>query len=695
MKDYKINNLRNVGIIGHSSSGKTSLAEALLFTSKTIDRLGRVEDGITTSDFDPEEKKRQISLSTSILPIEWQKIKINLVDTPGYFDFEGEQIQGMRAVDVATIVVCGATGVQVGTEKAWDYCNKIKLPRNFFINKLDREHSSFEKVLNQLKDSFGIGVVPIQYPIGNGENFRGVVNVITKRARIYNKKTNSMEIAEVPSELVDKVNECKDMIIEAVAQTDEELLEKFFNGEELTDIELYEGLINGCANGEIAPVMCGSATRAIGINTLLEDIVECFPSPKYAIPQKAIDVNKNEEVYIKLEEDKPFSAFVFKTIADPFVGKISLFRVITGKLNDEVVVSNTNKNKTEKLSHIFFLRGKNQIPTKEIVAGDIGAVAKLQYTETGDSLCDTNYKLIYDKMNFPKPMLSMAVLPKSKGDEDKISQALTKLKDEDPVFIIKRDIENAETIVSGIGETHLEVIASKLKNKFGVDVILQEPKIPYRETIKGKSDVQGKHKKQSGGHGQYGDVKIKFENRNDGVEELDFIDKVVGGAVPRNFIPAVEKGLLECMKHGILAGYPVISLRATLYDGSYHPVDSSEMAFKVAASLAYKKGLESAKPILLEPIMNVSVLVPDEYMGDIIADINKKRGRVLGMEPDNKLQKITFEAPMVEMIKYATDLRSITQARGSFVMTMERYEEVPESEVAKIIENAKKLKEIS
>ena len=695
MKDYKINNLRNVGIIGHSSSGKTSLAEALLFTSKTIDRLGRIEDGITTSDFDPEEKKRQISLSTSVLPIEWQKIKINLVDTPGYFDFEGEQIQGMRAVDVATIVVCGATGVQVGTEKAWDYCNKIKLPRNFFINKLDREHSSFEKVLNQLKDSFGISVVPIQYPIGDGEEFRGVVNIITKRARIYNKKTKLMEVSEVPSELVDKVNECKDMIIEAVAQTDENLLEKFFNGEELTDIELYEGLINGCANGEIAPVMCGSSIKAIGIDTLLEDIVECFPSPKYAIAQKAIDVNKNEEVYVKLEEDKPFSAFVFKTIADPFVGKISLFRVITGKLNDEVIVSNANKSKTEKLSHLFFLRGKNQIPTKEIVAGDIGAVAKLQYTETGDSLCDSNHKLIYDKMNFPKPMLSMAVLPKSKGDEDKISQALTKLRDEDPVFIIKRDIENAETIVSGIGETHLEVIASKLKNKFGVDVILQEPKIPYRETIKGKSDVQGKHKKQSGGHGQYGDVKIRFENRNDGVEELEFIDKVVGGAVPRNFIPAVEKGLLECMKHGILAGYPLISLRATLYDGSYHPVDSSEMAFKVAASLAYKKGVEIAKPILLEPIMNVSVVVPDEYMGDIIADINKKRGRVLGMEPENNLQKIIFEAPMVEMIKYATDLRSITQARGSFVMEMERYEEVPEVEANKIIENAKKLKEIS
>jgi elongation factor G len=690
MKDYNTFNLRNVGIIGHSASGKTSLTEALLFSSKTIDRLGNVEDGSTISDFDQEEKKRKISLSAAVAPLEWKNVKINLVDIPGFFDFLGEQIEGMRAVDVATIVVCGNAGVQVGTEKAWNYCNKIKLPRNFFINKLDREYSSFDRVIQELKDKFGISVVPIQYPIGEGEEFRGVINVITKRARIYNEKTKKMEFVEIPKDLMEKVDECKDMIAEAVAQTDEKLLDKYFNGEKLSDLELYEGLINGCTSGDIAPVMCGSSTKVIGINTLLEDIVECFPSPKYAIPQKAVNLSNNEEEFIKIEQNKPFSALVFKTIADPFVGKISLFRVITGKVNNDTSVVNTNKEKTEKLSHIFFLRGKNQVPTDEIVAGDIGAVAKLQYTTTGDSLCDVNYKVIYDKMNFPEAVLSMAVLPKAKGDEDKISVALNKLTDEDPIFKITRDLENAETIISGLGEIHLEVIASKLKNKFGVEVILSDPKIPYRETIKGKADVQGKHKKQSGGHGQYGDVKIIFEKRDDGEEALEFVDKVVGGAVPRNFIPAVEKGLLECMKHGILAGYPVISLRATLYDGSYHPVDSSEMAFKMAASLAYKKGLEVGKSILLEPIMNCEILVPEEYMGDVIGDLNKKRGRVLGMEPEGgSLQKLIAEVPMEEMSKYATDLRAITQARGNFTMRFERYEEVPEEKVGKIIQNSK------
>lgn len=690
MKDYNTFNLRNVGIIGHSASGKTSLTEALLFSSKTIDRLGNVEDGSTISDFDQEEKKRKISLSAAVAPLEWKNVKINLVDIPGFFDFLGEQIEGMRAVDVATIVVCGNAGVQVGTEKAWNYCNKIKLPRNFFINKLDREYSSFDRVIQELKDKFGISVVPIQYPIGEGEEFRGVINVITKRARIYNEKTKKMEFVEIPKNLIEKVDECKDMITEAVAQTDEKLLDKYFNGEKLSDLELYEGLINGCTSGDIAPVMCGSSTKVIGINTLLEDIVECFPSPKYAIPQKAVNLSNNEEEFIKIEQNKSFSALVFKTIADPFVGKISLFRVITGKVNNDTSVVNTNKEKTEKLSHIFFLRGKNQVPTDEIVAGDIGAVAKLQYTTTGDSLCDMNYKVKYDKMNFPEAVLSMAVLPKAKGDEDKISVALNKLTDEDPIFKITRDLENAETIISGLGEIHLEVIASKLKNKFGVEVILNDPKIPYRETIKGKADVQGKHKKQSGGHGQYGDVKIIFEKRDDGEEALEFVDKVVGGAVPRNFIPAVEKGLLECMKHGILAGYPVISLRATLYDGSYHPVDSSEMAFKMAASLAYKKGLEVGKSILLEPIMNCEILVPEEYMGDVIGDLNKKRGRVLGMEPEGEsLQKLIAEVPMEEMIKYATDLRAITQARGNFTMRFERYEEVPEDKVDKIIKNSK------
>ncbi|MCI5727357.1 MAG: elongation factor G [Clostridium sp.] len=687
MKDYCSLNLRNVGILGHSSSGKTLLSESLLYISKSIDRMGKIEDGTTVSDFDIEEKKRGISLSASILPIEWQNIKINLVDIPGYFDFLGEQIQAMRAVDVATIVVCGVAGVEVGTEKAWDYCNKIKLPRNFFINKLDRENASFDKTITQLKDKFGISVVPIQYPIGEGEEFRGVINVITKRARIYNPTTKKMEPAEIPAELVDKVNECKDMIIEAVAQTSEELLDKFFNGVELTDLELYEGLINGCTTGDIAPVMCGSAIKAIGINTLLEDIMECFPSPKYAIPQKAIEVDTDKEVFVKLEENKPFSALVFKTIADPFVGKISLFRVITGKLTDGVSVINTNKNKSEKMTHLFFMRGKNQIQTKEVVAGDIAGVAKLQYTSTGDSLCDESFKVIYDKMNLPEAVMSMSVLPKTKGDEDKISSALSKLSEEDIVFKIKRDVENAETIISGLGETHLEVIASKLQNKFGVQVKLEEPKIPYRETIKGKSDVQGKHKKQSGGHGQYGDVKIIFEHRNDGAEELEFVDKVVGGAVPRNFIPAVEKGLHECMKQGVLAGYPVISLKATLYDGSYHTVDSSEMAFKAATAIAYKKGLEEAKPILLEPIMSVEISVPDDYVGDVIGDINKRRGKVMKMDSEDGTNKLVVEIPMAEMTKYATDLRSITQARGSFTMKFERYDEVPEANAKKIIEN--------
>ena len=470
------------------------------------------------------------------------------------------------------------------------------------------------------------------------------------------------------------------------------LLDKYFSEGQLSDEEIYKGLISGCASGDIAPVMCGSALKSIGIDTLLEDIVECFPSPDYAIPQKAVDMQTNEEVFIRLKEEGPFSALVFKTIADPFVGKLSLFRVITGKLKGDSTVYNSNKGKAEKIGSLYFLRGKNQIQASEIIAGDIGAVAKLQYTSTGDTLCDPSYKVVYDKINFPEPVISFSVLPKAKGDEDKISAGLQKLLDEDPTLVVSRDTENAETIISGIGETHLEIVASKLKNKFGVDIDLQVPKVPYRETIKKVSDVQGKHKKQSGGHGQYGDVWIKFEPGDDSTD-LQFVDAIVGGVVPRQYIPAVEKGLRESMRRGVLAGYPVIRLKATLHDGSYHPVDSSEMAFKIAASLAYKKGMEAANPVLLEPIMHLEVEVPDEYMGDIMADINKKRGKVLGMEPVENGQKVMAEVPMAEMFKYATDLRSITQGRGSFSLKFDRYEEVPPVEAAKIIENAKNQNE--
>ncbi|CUQ33265.1 elongation factor G [Clostridium baratii] len=692
MKKYSINNLRNIGFIGHGSTGKTSLVEALLYNANVITRLGKIEEGTTVSDYDDEEKKRKISIGASIAPLEWNDTKINLVDMPGYFDFEYESIQGMRAVDIATIVVCSVSGVQVGTEKAFDYCNKIKLPRAFFINKLDRENSNFDKTLNELKEVFGISVVPIQYPIGKESDFKGVINVISNKARIYNEKTKRMEIAEVPEEYIDKVKKCKEMIMEAVAETDEELLDKYFSEAVLSDDEIYKGLINGCSMGDIAPVMCGSALKCIGMNCLLEDMVECFPSPELSIAQKAINKD-NEPEYVCLSEENKFSAFVFKTIADPFVGKMSLFRVITGKLTDDTTVLNVNKNKKEKLSNIFFIRGKNQIPTNEIIAGDIGGVSKLQFTETGDTLADTGFNLAYDKLNFKEPTMSMAILPKAKGDEDKISGALNKLLDEDKAFKVTRDVENAELIVSGCGETHLEVIANKIKNKFGAEVILREPKVPYRETIKGSADVRGKHKKQSGGHGQYGDVKIKFERRYDGNDDLEFIDQVVGGVVPRNFIPAVEKGLKDCIKHGVLAGYPVIELKATLHDGSYHPVDSSEMAFKIATAIAYKKGLEEANPVLLEPIMKVEIIIPSEYMGEVIADINKKRGKVIGMEPISNKQKVICEVPLAEMFKYTTDLRSITQARGEYKMTFSKYEEVPKLEASKVIEKTNKEKE--
>ncbi|MCY6960493.1 elongation factor G [Clostridium brassicae] len=693
MRQYKTQDLRNIGFIGHSGSGKTTLAEAILYYTKNIDRFGKVEEGNTISDYDLEEKKRKISISTSILPCEWNNIKINMVDIPGYFDFIGEMIEGLSAVDMALITVSGRSGIQVGTEKAWNYVNEHNMPRAFFINKLDRENSNFEKVLGNLKDKFGMSVVPIQYPIGKEEEFTGVINVISKKARIFNPKTHDMEEREVPDELLENVEECKNMIMEAVAETDEELLDKYLSEGELSDEEIYSGLIKGAEEGDIAPVMCGSAYLGIGINTLLEDIMECFPSPKDSKAIKAIRLKDNKEIEVNINENSKFSAFVFKTIADPFVGKLSLFKVMSGKLKSDSVVYNTNKEKQEKISSMYFLKGKEQILTSEIGAGDIGAVAKLQYTCTGDTLCEVSEAIAFEGLKFPDPSISMAVVTKSKGDEDKISSGLNKLTEEDPTFKVSRDVENADTIISGTGSTHLEIIANKLKSKFGIEIDLQTPKIPYRETVKKMAEVQGKHKKQSGGHGQYGDVKIKFEPRNDGEEDLMFVDNIVGGVVPRQYIPAVEKGLREAMRHGVLAGYPVIGLKATLYDGSYHPVDSSEMAFKVAASLAFKKGMEVAQPVLLEPIMHVEVQIPDEYMGEIIGDINKKRGRVLGMEPIKDGQNVIAEVPMSEMFKYATDLKSITGARGSFEMRFERYEEVPNNEVEKIVNEIKKQNE--
>ncbi|MGL5648386.1 MAG: elongation factor G [Clostridium sp.] len=689
MKEYCIENLRNIGFIGHGATGKTSLIEQIAYRCGLIDRVGKVEDKNTISDFDNEEKKRGYSVSLSVVPVERDDIKINLVDIPGYFDFYGESIQGMRAVDVANIVVCSVSGVQVGTEKAWEYCNKIKLSRTFFINKLDRENSDFDRALNDLKERFGISVVPIQYPIGKENEFKGIINIISERARIYNPKTKKMEEGEIPKELIDKVSECKQMITEAVAETREELLDKYFNEGFLTEEEIYNGLLDGCARGEIAPVMCGSAINGVGVECLIEDIAMCFPDPKLSLAQKCVRED-NETDHICLDEEERFSAFIFKTSMDPFAGKLSYFRVITGEVNNNDLVINRNKEVEEKINNLYFIKGKNTERTNRVIAGDIGVIAKCDSLETGDTITNLDYNVIYDKLNFKKPMMHMAVYPKDKGSEDKINLGLSKIVEEDKSLVLERRETTGEQIISGISKLHLDVVESKLKDKFGAEVIFKKPKFNYRETITSHSDVQGKHKKQSGGHGQYGDVKIKFERRTDGEQGLEFVDKVVGGAVPRNFIPVVEKALEDCMKKGVLLEYPMVELRATLYDGSSHAVDSSEMAFKIATAIAYKKGIELAKPIILEPIMKVSIYIRDENMGDIISDMNKRRGRILGMEGEGIIKTVIAEVPENELFTYATDLQAMTSGRGYFEVEYSRHEELSKLETLKLIENKEK-----
>lgn len=678
MKDYKTSQIRNVGLVSHGGAGKTTLAEALLFTTKAIDRMGRVENGTTVSDYDPEEIARQISISTSVIPIEWKDCKINILDMPGYFDFYGEVMSGLRVSDSVVIPVCAASGVEVGTEKVFDLAKKSKLPIMFFVNKMDRENADFFKTLDQLREKFGNKVIPLAFPIGKEQSFTGYVDVITQKAYVYDEK--GVKEAEIPADLMDKVLSAREELIESVAENDETLMEKYFNGEEFTLEEIKEGIKAGIKMGDLMPVLCGSSLKNIGVDNLLNAIVEFLPSP--------LEIEREGE---KVKEDGPLSLVVFKTIADPYVGRLSIFKVISGVLKPDTVLFNSNKKAQEKISQIFFLRGKKQIPASQIVAGDIGAVSKLQVTLTGDTLCDPSNPMVLPSIEFPVPNLALAIEPKSKGDEEKISNGLQRLQEEDPTFKVEKNLETGQVIVYGMGEQHIEVISKKLMSKFGVECTLSDPIVPYRETIKGKVKVEGKHKKQTGGHGQYGHVWIEFEpNPN---SEFEFEDKIFGGAVPKQYIPAVEKGLRESMREGVLARYPVVNIKATLVDGSYHPVDSSELAFKIAASIAFKKGMEQANPVLLEPIMRVEVIVPEEYMGDIIGDLNKRRGRILGMEAHGGMEIITAEVPLAEMNRYATDLRSLTQARGDFRMSFARYEEAPPNVAQKIIEERKKLKE--
>ncbi len=692
MKQYPIEKIRNVSLIAHGGAGKTSLTEALLYTSKAIDRLGNVMEGNTVSDHDPEEVKRSVSISASLAPVEWKEHKINFIDTPGYFDFVGEVRGALRVSDAAVIVVCSVSGVEVGTEKVWGYCDEHEIPRAFYINKLDRENANFERTLESLRQTFGVSVAPVMLPIGAEANFSGVVDLVAVKAYKFEDNGRKMVEIEMPVDLADKVEEYRTALVEVVAETDDELLMKYLEGEPLTDEEIVTGVRQSIATGKLVPVFCGSAVKNIGTQLLLDTIVSSFPAPTLAKPQAGKNPKTGEEETRNADPNAPFSALVFKTMADPYVGKLSLFRVYSGVFKSDSQAYNVNKNSSERVGQLFMIRGKNQEPVPQVTAGDIGAVAKLNVTSTGDTLADKDNPIEYAPISFPDPVMSLAVEAKAKGDEDKVANGLNRLVEEDPTLTVRRDAETKQLIISGMGDLHLDVICSKLASKFGVDVNLTTPRVPYRETIRGNTRVEGKHKKQSGGKGQYGHVWLEMGPSAPG-EGFVFEDKIFGGAVPRQYIPAVEKGIRETMEEGVLAGYPVVDVKVALVDGSYHTVDSSEMAFKIAASMAFKKGFMECRPVLLEPIMNVEVTVPEQYMGDIIGDLNKKRGRVLGMDPKGNFQVVRAMVPLAEMFRYATDLRSLTQGRASFTMTEAAYEEVPAHIAEAVIAESKKKEE--
>ncbi|NYB74657.1 MULTISPECIES: elongation factor G [Sedimentibacter] len=683
MKTYNIDKIRNVALVGHSNCGKTTLTEALLYVTKVTNRMGKVEDGNTVSDFDKEEKDRQVSIGTSIIPIEYENTKINFLDTPGYFDFVGEVYGGLRVASGAVVVVDASSGIEVGTEKVWRYLEQRNLPRIIVLNKMDKENVKFDVLLEELRERFGKKVVPFALPIGEGENFKGYVDIVDRQGRLIEELDNVK--IEVPEELADKVEELRGVLMESVAETDELLLDKFFNGEEFTYEEVSTGLKNAVLAGEVVPVIVMCATKAMGIKCMMHMINEYLPNS--ADTGEVTGMVDGKTTQRKVTSTQPLSAFVFKTIVDPFVGKITLFKVMSGVMKKDTEVYNDANRETERIGNIFYLRGKDQIETAEIVAGDIGATAKLMNFKTGDTISVKASPIIYKGIDFPKPSYFMAVSAKTKDSDEKVGVGLHRLNEEDPTFTIERNVETKELVIGGHGNIQLAVLANKLKNNFKVEVDLTNPKVAYRETIRGRSDVQGKHKKQSGGAGQYGDVRIRFEPSD---SDFEFVDEVVGGAVPRNYIPAVEKGLKECLDKGVLAGCKVVNIKATLYDGSYHDVDSNETSFKMAASIAFKKGMQEAKPVILEPVAKVEIYIPDEYMGDIMGDMNKRRGKILGMEQqEDGTQKVLAEAPMAEMYTYAIDLKSMTQARGSFEMEFLRYDEMPFNMAEKVIADYK------
>lgn len=692
MDIFKYERIRNVALLGHGSCGKTTLAEAMAYVTGVITRQGKIEDGSTISDYDKEEQKREFSIQTSIIPIVSDETKINILDTPGYFDFVGEAEQAASAADAAIIVISAKAGVQVGTEKAWNLCEKYKLPRMFFVTDMDDDNASYRKVVEALQELYGTRVAPFQLPIRENEKFVGFVNVVKMAGRRFNNDGTYIE-SDIPDYSMEYLQTYRDALLEAVAETGDDMMDKYFNGEEFTQAEMSTALRKSVGDTTLVPVLMGSGLEAKGVRNLIDQIVNYFPSPNKTIIT-GINQKTGNSFHADYDENKEMTAKVFKTIADPFIGKFSLIKICSGVLKADSTIYNVAKDVEEKISRLYVLRGKEQIEVKELHAGDIGAIGKLDIA-TGDSIATKVVPVVYDKPSFSVPYTYMRYVTKNKGDDDKIASALSKIVDEDPTIKLVNDSANRQSLIYGIGDQQLEVVVSKLANRYKVDIELLKPRIPYKETIKKKVSVQNKYKKQTGGHGQYGDVHITFEPSDDLEKQYIFEETVFGGAIPKNFFPAIEKGIAECVAKGPLAGYPVVGLKATLTDGSYHPVDSSEMAFKTAAMQAFKDGFMQAMPILLEPIVTLRVVVPDEFTGDVMGDLNKRRGRVSGMNTlyDGRTE-ILDDIPQASLLGYSTDLRSMTGGIGEYSYEFSHYEAAPADVQAKVVEeNAASAKE--
>ncbi len=691
MSVIDVEKIRNIALIAHSSAGKTSLVEAILYNAGSLSRMGRIEDGNTIGDFDPEEIERNLTISSSVSYYDWSNYRINIIDTPGFLNFIEDARGCLIASDGAIVVVSALSGVKAETKKVWDYASEFGLPSIIYINKMDKENANFSMVIDSIEKTFELEPIPLYLPVGEGENFSGIVDILKLKA--YKTEGNESEGVDIPEEMAKQVEDYRKKLVEKVAEADDALLEKYLEGEELTHEEIINGIREGSINRRFIPITCGSATKNIAISQLLDSIILCLPSPvdkakiTPILGKKKID---GHEVRIYPSKEDPFSAYVFKTIADPFAGKLSLFRVFSGELKADSTVLNSTRSVKERIGQVSYLLGKKQESAQMLGPGEIGVVSKLKETITGDTLCAESTPIIFDSVKFSEPIISYAIEPKSKGDEEKVSTGLHRILEEDPTLRFHRDEETNEMLISGMGQVHIEVSLQKLKRKFGVEVDMHSPKIPYRESIKNSSKAQGKYKKQSGGRGQYGDCWIEIEPLPKG-SGFEFVDKIVGGAIPRQYIPAVEKGIVGKMKGGVIAGYPLVDFKATLYDGSFHSVDSSEMAFKIAGSFALKKATMDAKPVLLEPIMNMDIHIPEDSLGAVIGDLNAKRGKVQNMEPEaGGNQKITASVPMAEILTYANQLHSLTSGRGVYTMEFSHYEEVPAHIAQKIIEERKK-----